>query len=203
MAVTINEGNITYDGQALGVKADPDGGDGVFTDYMVHNHYDRDGGVYAAGLTSPDPYEGETTAVVKLRNATLIWFCEWTACRMGTLPLIPDPNAMPPGWRLLDIVLNKAMQSLGPSGSDPIWRISGVYIYACKKPNANIFSDAVFPVAPWVKPGVFPRKIPFSKLAAIIATDQGSPQPAEVGTSLGVVDVGQGKQGIGLYIAKG
>ncbi len=200
MSTNITIGTVQSDDVAVGLRKDTAGGS--FSDYMVHNHYDRDGGVYAAGLTSPDGYGGETTAVVRLRSPTQILMCEWTACRLGGAPLIPDPSAAPPGWRLLDIMLSHAMQSVGPSGNDPVYRISGVYVYACKKPSPSVFSDAVFPLAPWVAEGVFTRKIPLDKLSGVVMNDvRGTP---DSGGIMGVVESqGQGKQGASFFVQRG
>lgn len=164
MVAEINMGSVVYDDVATGLASDQDPESGVFGDYMIHNHYERDGLTYAGSNTSPLPFNGAQVSVVTLGCPMLYWVCEWTACKLGGMPEIPDPTPQGGGWALLDQHVSPAMQSVGPSGNDGVFRVSGAYIYVKRIAADRIFDDVTFPRAPWVRDGAFSRKIPLDKL---------------------------------------
>lgn len=163
----INVQQVRYDAPAPAVRAEVGGDDGVTTDFHCWSHYEKDQVTYAGALTSPDGYAGDDVGVVRLGRPVLIWLVEWTALRVGLPPIVPDPAA-PAGWRLLDEHVTPAVQGVGPSGADSVMRISGVYVYAKRKSSPSVFSDAVFPLALWVRDGAFARKIPPGNLSRTI-----------------------------------
>lgn len=159
---------------------------GPIADCMIHNAYERDGHTYMASLTSAEAFNGALTGFVKLGNDTLLWICDWTVCLMQGKkhPPVVDP-VPPPGWVLLDVQLTPAMLSLGPSGIDGIYRISGTYVYGCLNPKADLFGDIVYPQAPWVKRGALPRLVPIGSLDYYLKHPQKGGSSAGGGTTGG------------------
>jgi len=168
----INVGAVTYDGplpnlKAFAVNALP------IADFMIHNHYERDQHRYMAGLTAPEPFNGSTVGVVQLANPTVLWIAEWTACRAGEHPPVPDPTP-PQGWVLLDVNISVPKITAGPAG-DGVFRIEGTYVYCKTSPDADvkrfITYEVEYPYAPWLLPGIF-RKVPLQSVLTGLLTEQ-------------------------------
>jgi hypothetical protein len=145
----VNQGSVTYDDNA-GQIIDPNNYAGVFANYFFENHYEQDLHTYMASQTTSTPFNGSLVGMVRIGGPTLLWVCEWTACQLGALPTAPSPVPESSGWVLLDIQPTLAGKSIAEDGVSPLYRISGVYVYGHKNPNADVFKDAVFPVYPWV-----------------------------------------------------
>lgn len=164
-AAQVTVGAVTFDGD-LPLFGDP----GVPTaDLMITNHYERDGHTYAAGMTSPEPFNGSLTGVVRLATVTQLMIAEWTACNAGAHPPVPDPDA-PQGWTILDLSASLAMVGGGPGG-DPVYRISGTYVYVQQVPEQDhkkALGQMVYPYAPWLKPGGASRTVPAAALLQMI-----------------------------------
>lgn len=160
---TLGVGDVEFDDSGTSFIKNPSQG-GIIADCMIHNHYERDRHVYQAGLTSPEPFNGALVGMVRLANDTLLWVCEWTVCQANRTqhPPVVDPSP-PPGWELMDVQVTPAMISVGPSGIDEVFRISGVYVYGCLAPQQGLLSDVVYPYPPWVQRGL-PRLVPTSAL---------------------------------------
>lgn len=151
--LTVVQGPVLYDGTP-GNITDPASYSGVFADYLFQNHYENDKHTYMGSQTSETPFQGSLVSFVRIGTPTLLWICEWTACQVGAKPTAPDPVPESTGWVLLDVHPTLAGKSLAADGVSPLYRISGVYVYGHKNPNADVFKDAVFPLYPWVdQPG--------------------------------------------------
>jgi len=127
------------------------GGDGqsVFTDYHFFSRYEKDRHTYLMGLTTPTAFKGDTAAIVRLAAPTMLWVLDWTASRFKVMPQVPDPTA-PDGWVCLADDYELADVALDNSGSVPLYRISGTYIYARRKAPDSVLSEATFPVPPCI-----------------------------------------------------
>lgn len=154
-----------------------------FTDYKVHGHYENDKHIYMMGVTSPSGYKGMSAAFVQLAQPTTLWIADWTACKTGEQPEIPDPDLLvgfrTPGagnllgkWVLMDDHLEPAEIVVGPDGVTPLYRLSGTYVYGCTSASEVPSDDVTFPLVPWLQNN-FPagRGIPQSKLAGNIIND--------------------------------
>jgi hypothetical protein len=149
MPAVIQQGPVTYDGNT-GQITNPDNYTGICVEYFFENFYENDPHKYMASQTSPQAFNGSTVGFVQIGNPTTLWVCEWTACQLGAKPIAPSPIPESSGWVLLDVHPTLAGKSIVTDGQTPIYRISGVYIYGHKNPNADVYRDAVFPIYPWV-----------------------------------------------------
>ncbi|MDE2098093.1 MAG: hypothetical protein KGL39_12640 [Patescibacteria group bacterium] len=66
----------------------------VWTDYHIHNRYEKDKHVYMLPITSPGGFAGQSCAFVQLAAPTLLWIADWTAARMASSPIIPSPSEL-------------------------------------------------------------------------------------------------------------
>lgn len=122
------------------------------TDYRIRNRFVRKSNRYAAGITSPNGFQGASVAFFQLAAPTLIWVSEWTACRMGEIPDVPDSESRDANWVLLDEYVEPYMTSPGPDGVTFVYRISGVYTYGKKNPSkVATVMDVGFALPPWVE----------------------------------------------------
>ena len=159
-AAQINVADLTFTEDAnfqVPVNAPPT------TDYMIVNRYERDGHKYVMGVTSPRGFQGRSVSIVQLASPTLILISQWTACQFRKKPDAPDPASQDYNWILLDIWPETVMETVGPDGVTPLWRLTGTYVYAHVNPSQNVFSDIVFPRPPWLKDN-FARNYPLTNL---------------------------------------
>lgn len=158
--VTITIGDVSFTDDALFSTTT-----GTFPspDYMILNRYERDGHKYVMGVTSPQGFQRKSVAVCQLTNPTLLFIADWTVSQFKTKPIAPDPNLQDQNWELLDILPETAMETVGPDGVTPLWRLTGTYVYAHVNPSANVFDDIVFPRPPWLKDN-HPRTFPLTNL---------------------------------------
>lgn len=119
----------------------------VWADYKITNRYERDKHVFMMPVTLPAGFKKDTAAFVQLAAPTLLWVCEWTCCRSGTKPVVPDPEPSNPQWVLLDAQLSPFMVGLAADGTTPLFRLSGKYIYGCRNPKKVLIN---FPRPPWL-----------------------------------------------------
>jgi hypothetical protein len=151
-------GEITYDGDALGYATDGDALNLAYGDFQCWNQFDSGRLTFAGSNTSPTAFGGAVTSVVRLGAPRVIWTCEWTACRMGAEPDVPDPESPPAGWTLLDANLTNAAAGIGPDGVSPIYRVSGVYSYVKGVPaTGGPFAEAFYPRRPETRENAFKR----------------------------------------------
>ena len=144
----VTVGNITFDDNQAEYEIQSPG---IFTDYMIINRYESDRHIYMMGISSPDGFQGNSVAFVKLTAPTLLWVCDWTASKVGGKPNIPSPNLTDQNWVLLDIMPETAMESVAPDGVNRLYRISGTYVYGNKNPNADVFRNIAYPRPPWLR----------------------------------------------------
>src|SRR6267142_1460039 len=104
---TIVIGEISSDDTLALWDGDADS-QGIWTDFEVHNHYEKDGHIYMMPISSPVGFNPQnqqglappggslvnnqptqTVAFVQLAAKTLLWICEWTACKFNAQPEIP------------------------------------------------------------------------------------------------------------------
>lgn len=195
---TVASGQVSLneDEQALYVD---DGTDdrAIWTDYRITNYYEYDGQKYLMGMTSPAGFLRRKAAVVQLGEPTLLLISEWTACRWWEKPDVPDPTSQDPNWELMDALPVAEMQIVGGAdGNTPLWRLSGVYVYACLFPDPLIMRNVVFPKAPWLE-DAYQRGVPDNKLKQNLNNVNGS---FTAGTSPGGVLNGVSLQG---FITRG
>lgn len=136
---------------------------GITTHYQIRNRYHRDLGIYMNGVTSPNGFSGNSTAFFQLYAPTLLWIVDWTACRAGEDPDIPNPTPLDTNWILLDVMPQTTMIVLAGDGETPLFRISGRYVYACKNPDANVYENVQYGRPPWIQ-DVVDRTVTASKL---------------------------------------
>ena len=158
----VEVGDVDFEDEAGKSRSSfPDGTTGSFNDYIVNNRFEKDSHRYMAGITSPDGFQGNSVAFFQLASPTLLWIADWTACRFGNPPIVPDTTPRDSNWILLDDHWEPGMISLGPDGTTPIYRISGTYVYGHKRPNARTHRNVTFSMAPWVDPAAgFTTNVP-------------------------------------------
>lgn len=123
----------------------------LFADYLMRNRYEWDGCRYMLSVTSPDGFVGNTVAVCQLAEPTLLLISDWTASKIGEQPIIPDPESQDPNWVLIDAHPELFMQNVMSDGNNAVYRISGMYVYACLNPDANMVKNLVYPRPPYLK----------------------------------------------------
>lgn len=133
---------------AVGSSATPT----IWTDYLIHNRYEKDGHIYMLGGCSPGGFGDNqaTVSFVQLASPTLLWITDWTASRFNAPPNIPDPDPDNSDWVLLDIHFDLANLTVPTDGKSGYYRISGTYYYGHKKPPRNPLSAACWPRPPWL-----------------------------------------------------
>jgi len=124
--------------------------DSVFTDYMVYNTYVYDPQTVQMPVASPSPFQGASVAFVQFASPTLKWEAKWTAARLGTQPIIPEPLQSDPNWVFLGRETPFTMITVVGDGQTPLYRVSGTYVYGHKNPPANVTEDVCFPQPPWL-----------------------------------------------------
>lgn len=172
---TVVIGQVTADGVDSKIK-DTGGSDlSIFTDYQVRNRYVKDRKTFMMGITSPNGFGagGDTVAFARIASPTLLWICEWTACRFNETPDIPDPISKDPSWVLLSDEYEPVMMIVGPDGVTPLYRIRGTYTYGKRSPSVVTVKDITFPLAPWLE-NVFDRSMSENKFNANISESQSS-----------------------------
>ena len=145
--------------------------DSMYTDYVIRNRYEKDRHTYMMPIASPGGFQRSSVAFVKLAASTLLWICDWTACRFNKQPDIPDPENRDSNWILLDEHYETAMITIAPDGQTPLYRISGTYVYGHKNPNKKTIRDVDFPRPPWLE-DVFNRSMPDTRLTQNLADVQ-------------------------------
>ena len=157
--VTIGDVQIDdYDGKYVDFGSDEQA---IFTDYVINSRYESDKHIYGAGMTSPNGFNGATTAVVQLTTPTLLWIADWTACRWSVPPILPSVTPADPNWVLLDEHYEPGMLVLAQDGVTPLYRISGTYVYIHLNPSSQVISQLRFTRPAWLQ-DVFPRTVPAS-----------------------------------------
>lgn len=122
-------------------------GNGIFSDYRIINRYEKDGRIYMAGITSPNGFNGDSTAFFEMASPTLLWICDWTAERTGDKPLIPNPIIKDSNYVLMDFHIETDSLDLEGDGITLRWRISGTYVYGAKNQKTSL---AWFGKPPWM-----------------------------------------------------
>jgi hypothetical protein len=140
--------SITADGSVpafLGVADDS-----VITSYIINNRYENDKRVCMMPIASPNGFQGASAAFVQLASPTLLRLVDWTMLQSGDANLsIPDPNPVDPNWVLLD-VMPETRSLVVTAGGDPVYRISGTYVYGHRNPPANVFDAVQWGRPPWM-----------------------------------------------------
>lgn len=121
---------------------------GVWEYYFIKNSYDTDQHVFQMGVTSPSGFNGSTVAFVQTAAPTLVWTCEWSARRQGSLPSIPDPiDLVDKEWVLLHTQIEPEIVDVLPDGFTYVYTISGIYWYGHANPSQV---QMFYPKAPWL-----------------------------------------------------
>jgi hypothetical protein len=125
---------------------------GIWTDYYVVNHYEKDKQIWMLPVTSPSGFDGDSVSFVQLASQTLLLICDWTAEKTGEAPTIPSEEPSDDNMVLLDAHKEPGMKELGAGGAeeDIIYRLSGTYIYGFKNPD---LASMCFPQPPWMQQG--------------------------------------------------
>lgn len=131
-------------------KYKDDGREGWHTDYVVINRYCADPAVVMLGVASPQGFAGQNAAFVQLAAETLTWVADWTACRQGSRPTVPDPTPQNSDWVLLMKTPELHSLGLAADGVTPVYRISGSYVYGKRRTDTDTYSQVEFPVGPWM-----------------------------------------------------
>lgn len=157
---------------------------GVVVDYRVRSIYESDKHRYMLPVTSPDGFQGDSVAFVQLASPTLLWVVDWTASRAATPPDVPAADIVARAalrgavlggaglageglqatreWVLLDQHLEPNMITVMTEGNIPLYRISGIYVYGHRRPNADVAKNIKYPRPPWLK-DEFDRTMPTGK----------------------------------------
>lgn len=173
----IPEDTIPLDGKPGGAAVNEaflDKAGTVWVDWMSRNFYEKDKHIYMMGVTSPSGFQGKSVAFCKLASDTLLMISDWTACKAGEQPVIPDPTSLDPRFVLLDEHYEPVSVTLCTDGVTPLYRISGTFFYGITNPSQLTADDLSFPKAPWLK-DVFDRTIPRTSLTTglMVPTSQG------------------------------
>lgn len=133
---------------------------GIEVFWRCRNSYIADQHIYMAGVTSPDGFDGATVAFGHTSAPTGMMCSEWTSSKMGSPPLIPDPNQSDANWMLLLMTVEPLNITVGPDGVTPLYIISGKYYYGARNPALVI---PVFPRPPYIADD-FVRAVPAGSL---------------------------------------
>lgn len=156
-------------------------------DYEIHNRYEGDRDIWMMGITSPNGFQNDTVAFVQLATKTLLWICDWTALARNQPPLLPDASVKDTNWVLLDDGYETMNIDVVLDGETPLYRVSGTYVYGCRRPNARTTRDVQFGRPPWLM-DTFNRTIPDSVLQQGLSSM--SSQTAVAQTSLSAASPG-------------
>lgn len=155
--VTLTTGSFLVTGSTTDsncLYAAPDG-EGIWENFVIHNHYEKDRKIYQLGITSPAGFAGQSVAFVQLAAPTLLWICDWAIIREGTAPIVPDPNPEVSSWVLLDDWWDTdPIQVADATAQIPSYAISGTYIYGNTNPANKTNQNIVYPIAPWINVNV-------------------------------------------------
>ena len=127
----------------------------VWTDYIVQNRYEDNRRIFMMANTIPGDYSPSLlqgkVSFVQIAQPTLLWIADWTAARWKKRPKIPNPTVQDTRWVLLHKIIEPANATLGPNGVDPLYRISGTYIYGHKNPLEDPISLMNFGRPAWME----------------------------------------------------
>ncbi len=141
-----------------------DGSDvAIYADFRIRNRFEKDKHIYMLPVASPNGFQGASVAFVQLASPTLLWICDWTACRFNVQPNIPDPTPTDLNWIVLDEHYEPATITVGPDGVTPLYRISGTYVYGHRNPSPTTINNINFARPPWLQDS-FNRFVPADKL---------------------------------------
>lgn len=172
-----------------------------WADYRVFHRYESDLCRYMMGVASPQGYRGSSVAFVQLHAPKVVWIVDWTACKEGAQPNVPDPFSVGSQWVLLDVHLESAMLGLKPDGQTVVWRLSGTYFFGHRNPgdgtaySTSVFNIAQYPRAPWLDDG-FTRNIPASALESALISWAGGGGQKAAGSAQGAAGGGNNLTGI-------
>jgi len=150
-ATPLTEGGLVAD-DYLGLTLNPT--DGIVTDMKVRCRYEKDRHTYMLGLTSPNGFNGNSVAFVQLASPTLLFIVDWTACKMGAVPEIPDPTINDTNWVLLDDHWEPTAPGVPGNNITGIYRISGCYVYGHLNPQDPTYTQVQFPLKSWMLPNI-------------------------------------------------
>ena len=146
---TITVGTVTQDDADAEFESDYT--PGIFTDYFLTNRYEKDHHRYMMGITSPNGFQSQKAAFVQLAESTLLCITEWTACKVGTQPEIPDPETgTETDWVLLDEDYDLDMVNVMTDGDTLVYRITGYFVYGMRNPQDKTIKDVDYPRPPWL-----------------------------------------------------
>jgi hypothetical protein len=150
----INVGDLEIDDTLSKFSNEDEDGGVVTTDYEIRARYEHNRGIYACGLTSPKGFKNNTTAFVQIHVPVLIWYVDWTASMTDKMPI--PPKATPTGefatnWVLMDDVYEPANVLLLPDGVTPVYRLSGTYVYGCRKAKKDPSQHVTFPLPTFIE----------------------------------------------------
>ncbi len=138
-------GQVEIDSQDAKFKASESVG---LNDYKAISRYESDRHTYMMGITSPNGFQGNNVAFVRLAAPTLLWIIDWTASWFGKTPPIPDPEKVDGGWVLLDDHYETFIIGIAPNGESPLYRMNGTYVYGHKTPNSKPVLNVSYPKPP-------------------------------------------------------
>ena len=131
-----------------------DGVAGIYTDYMVRNHYYFPQGNVMVGVTDTGGFQNMGSAFMCLENPQATWLADWTAEKRGSPPVIPTWKTDDPNVVLLARWFDPDMLELMADGSSVVYRISGTYYYGFKDPDkARLYHGR----PPWMQSSVSMR----------------------------------------------
>jgi len=138
-----------------------DSNDGKFTEeidpsfvhlyYKIVNRYEKNNGVYMAGLTAPNGFNGASVGFVQIHAPTLLWICDWTAMQANQVPKIPSTVPFSSDWIYLNGWYDLPDVKPAADGTSPIYSITGTYFYGHKNPSSVDVNNLNFPICPWVE----------------------------------------------------
>ncbi len=137
----------------------------IDVDFVIKNHYEGDNHLYMMPIASPNGFgsQGDTVAFCQLASPTLLWISDWSACKFLVQPKVPDPYSVGSNWILLDVHLQPDNIQTALDMTTPAYRISGTYVFGCRRPSAKIFNDIRFGRPPWLQ-DTFTRTMPLDRL---------------------------------------
>ncbi len=173
-------------------------GQGLYEEFRIQNHYEKDRKTYQMGISSPAGFQGQSVAFVQLAAPTLLWICNWTLGRVGALVVAPDPSPSVSDWVLLDDWWDAdQIEVAGADGQALYYRLSGTFVYGHPNPAPNTNANIVFPLTPWINPSLVTvdiRSVTNDSLTKGLSDIQGGiVKPTQ--TPLGNITVGGGAGG--------